>query len=194
MLPISFARHSSSMPMLSNAFQLLRVGAAVQLRRLSYQCPCFSMHLLFCAALFCAFARPLAANPTQCRAYPSNAKAFLRSAIANRCRSSPSQSTVLPLLSASVPQLIASLRICSAAARSYSKPLRVCSMHIDEIPRPFAPLPFCCCSLLSSAHQSHIYAGRIVSVAELRSALLLHCRAILCNAAAVMRHSAAYAL
>jgi len=96
------------------AFQRLRVCVAVQFRRLSYQCPCFSMHLLFRAALFCAYARPLAAKPTQCRATPAMPMPFFappspRVAVLRRrnfslCRAFPSQSTALPLLSASVPQ------------------------------------------------------------------------------------------
>ena len=138
MLLISFARHSSSMPMQRIAFQRRRVGAAAQFLRLSYQCPCFSMHLPS-AALSCAFARPLAANPTQCRSYPSNSAACPRDsspmpffapplpvdAVLFRCnfslcRAFPSQSTALPLLSASVPLHIGASPLQASAARSCS--------------------------------------------------------------------------
>ena len=107
------------MPMLSNAFQRLRVGAAVQLRRLSYQCPCFSMHLPR-AALFCAFARPLAANPTQCGAYPSNSNAFLRSATAKQRLSSLRHRQSMRFFSIAEHSLATAERICSAAPRSFA--------------------------------------------------------------------------
>lgn len=120
--------------------------------------------------------------------------------------------SALPSLSIAEHSFAAAERICSVARRSFAianrgsselvhcksgrfgaVPLRVYSMRIDAIPWPFASLPFCSFSLLSSAHQSHIYAGRIVSVAELRSASLLRCRSILRNSAAVVRYAAAYA-
>jgi hypothetical protein len=106
--------------------------------------PFVSMSLLlyalaFCAALFCAFARPLAANPTQCRSYPSNSAACHRDssprpffapplpvdAVLFRCnfslcRAFPSQNTALPLLSASVPLHIGASPLQASAARSCS--------------------------------------------------------------------------
>lgn len=211
MLPISLARHSSSMPMLSNAFQRLRVGAAVQLRRLSYQCPCFSMHLLFCAALFCAFARPLAANPTQCRATPAMPTPFFAppspvDAVLFRCnfslcRAFPSQSTALPLLSASVPQQIESLPLRRQSVPVLSYARLVFAQRTVQLPSPPCRRASArCTSMQFLCHSRHCYAeaARVVSSPSLCLSNQFHsvacqCCALQNIAAAVVRHSVAYA-
>lgn len=192
MLPISFARHSSSMPMQHIAFQRLRVCAAVQFRRLSYRCPCFSMHLLFRAALFCAFARPLAANPTQCRSYPSNANAFLRSAIASRCRSFPLQFLALSSLSIAEHSLAAADRSCSVAYRSFALASQ-CSSELFHCASRLCTARHCSSHLrhsvarLLDAHRCNSSAIRVTailllsasvlgqSIAPQSSTLLFHC-------------------
>lgn len=152
------SRHSSSMPMLSNAFQRLRVGAAVQLRRSSnHRAP--KPLLLYAFAFLRRNSAPShvllpliprsAGQPQQFRSMSSQAiaKAFRRSAIASRCRSYPSQSTAfpmycksVPLLSASVPQQIEAspLQICAPRSRSIAR--LVFAQRTLHLPAP----PFRC--------------------------------------------------
>lgn len=140
--------------------------------------PVVSMPLLlyalaFCAALFCAFARPLAANPTQCMATPAIpqhvlashsqtsqviANAFLRSAAASRCRSFPLQFLALPSLSIAEHSLAAAERICSAAYRSFALANLSAVARSLSIANPGTSEPFHCASRLCTARHcsSHL--------------------------------------
>ena len=192
MLPISLARRVTAPRCLCSASPFnANARRSRAFLRPSYQCPCFSMHLLFCAALSCAFARPLAANPTQCRAHPSNSNAFLRSAAASRCRSFPLQFLALPSLSIAEHSLAAADRSCSAAYRSFA----LASQCSSEL---FHCASARCTSMQFLGHSRHCHANATLSllsksIAPQSSPLLFHRSARQSSAAAVVRHAAAYA-
>lgn len=206
MLPISLARHSSSMPMQRIAFQR---------RCETQQCSSFACRINALASLSTCFFAPRFSAPLHVLwplsprsaghtpAIPQHvlashsqtsqviANAFLRSAIASRCRSFPLQFLALPSLSIAEHSLAAADRSCSAAYRSFA----LANRSTSEL-RHCASARYSSMQFLGNSRHCHANATLSLlsqSTAPQSSPLLFHRSAHQCSAAAVVRHAAAYA-